>query len=69
MAFNFFKRKKPEVPEVVEPEKPDNRIDADLLLMHTDVFRMKCKLFMFRYQIPLVLVKYNRKTKKFVEVL
>lgn len=33
MAFNFFKRKKPEVLEVVEPEKPDNRIDADLLLM------------------------------------
>lgn len=33
MAFNFFKRKKPEVPEVVEPPKPDNRIDADLLLM------------------------------------
>ena len=33
MAFNFFKRKKPEVLEVVEPAKPDNRIDADLLLM------------------------------------
>ena len=33
MAFNFFKRKKPEVLQVVEPPKPDNRIDADLLLM------------------------------------
>nr|WP_321303370.1 hypothetical protein [uncultured Trichococcus sp.] len=33
MAFNLFKRKKPEVPEVVDPPKPDNRIDADLLLM------------------------------------
>ena len=33
MAFNFFKRKNPEVLEVVEPPKPDNRIDADLLLM------------------------------------
>ena len=33
MAFNFFKRKNPEVLEVVEPAKPDNRIDADLLLM------------------------------------
>ena len=33
MAFNFFKRKKPEVLEVVEPAKSDNRIDADLLLM------------------------------------
>ena len=33
MAFNLFKRKKPEVLEVVEPPKPDNRIDADLLLM------------------------------------
>ena len=33
MAFNFFKRKKIEVPEVIEPPKTDNRIDADLLLM------------------------------------
>lgn len=33
MAFNFFKRKKLEVLEVVEPPKQDNRIDADLLLM------------------------------------
>lgn len=32
MAFNFFVRKT-NVPTVVEPEKPDNRIDADLLLM------------------------------------
>lgn len=32
MAFNFFVRKT-NVPEVVEPPKPDNRIDADLLLM------------------------------------
>ena len=42
---------------------------VDVKGMQTDVFRMKCKLFMFRYQIPLVLVKYNRTTKKFVEVL
>lgn len=35
MAFNFFVRKTnvPNVPEVAEPPKPDNRIDADLLLM------------------------------------
>ena len=33
MAFNFFKRKKIGIPEVVEPERIDNRIDADLLLM------------------------------------
>ena len=32
MAFNFFKRKKPEVLEVVEPPK-NNLIDADLLLI------------------------------------
>ena len=32
MAFNLFKRKKPEVMEVVEPLKPDNLIDADQLM-------------------------------------
>ncbi len=37
--------------------------------MKNPVFLIKQKLFMFRYQIPLVLVKYNRTTKKFVEVL
>ena len=48
----------------------DGRVEVvDVKGMRTDVFRMKCKLFMFRYQIPLVLVKYNRTTKKFVEVL
>ena len=47
----------------------DGRVEVvDVKGMQTDVFRMKCKLFMFRYQIPLVLVKYNRTTKKFVEV-
>lgn len=44
MAFNFFVRKT-NVPEVVEPEKPDNRIDADLLLkkielMHENYFHV-----------------------------
>ena len=48
----------------------DGRVEVvDVKGMQTDVFRMKCKLFMFRYQIPLVLVKYNRTTKKFIEVL
>ena len=48
----------------------DGRVEVvDVKGMQTDVFRMKCKLFMFRYQIPLVLVKYNRTTEKFVEVL
>lgn len=48
----------------------DGRVEVvDVKGMQTDVFRLKCKLFMFRYQIPLVLVKYNRTTKKFVEVL
>ena len=32
MRFNFFVRKT-SVLEVLEPPKPDNRIDADLLLM------------------------------------
>lgn len=48
----------------------DGRVEVvDVKGMQTDIFKMKCKLFMFRYQIPLVLVKYNRTTKKFVEVL
>ena len=48
----------------------DGRVEVvDVKGMQTDVFKLKCKLFMFRYRIPLVLVKYNRTTKKFVEVL
>ena len=38
MAFNFFKRKKPEVLEVVDPpKKKENLINADLLLMKIEL--------------------------------
>lgn len=36
--------------------------------MKTRDFVMRCKMFMFRYQIPLVIIAWDRKTKKFVEV-
>lgn len=36
--------------------------------MKNPVFLIKQKLFMFRYQIPLVIVKWDAKTKTFVEV-
>lgn len=36
--------------------------------MKTRDFVMRCKMFMFRYQIPLVIIAWDRKTKTFVEV-
>ena len=36
--------------------------------MKNPVFLLKAKLFMFRYQIPLVIIAWDRKTKTFVEV-
>ena len=36
--------------------------------MKTRDFIMRCKMFMFRYQIPLVIITWDRKTKTFVEV-
>ena len=36
--------------------------------MKNPVFLIKQKLFMFRYQIPLVIIAWDRKTKTFVEV-
>ena len=36
--------------------------------MKTRDFIMRCKMFMFRYQIPLVIIAWDRKTKTFVEV-
>ena len=35
--------------------------------MKNPVFLLKAKLFMFRYQIPLVIIAWDRKTKTFVE--
>ena len=34
----------------------------------TPEFKIKAKMFMFRYQIPLVLLKWSAASKKFVEV-
>ena len=36
--------------------------------MKNQVFLIKQKLFMYRYQIPLVIVKWDAKTKTFIEV-
>ena len=36
--------------------------------MKNPVFLLKAKLFMFRYQIPLTVIKWDGKTKTFVEV-
>lgn len=36
--------------------------------MKTRDFIMRCKMFMFRYQIPLVIIAWDRKTKTFVEL-
>lgn len=36
--------------------------------MKNPVFLLKAKLFMFRYAVPLIVVKWDSKTKTFVEV-
>ena len=46
----------------------DGRIEVvDIKGMQTDVFKLKAKLFMARYQIPLVLLKWDRKSQGFIE--
>ena len=47
----------------------DGRVEVvDVKGMKTRDFIMRCKMFMFRYQIPLVIIAWDRKTKTFVEV-
>ena len=47
----------------------DGRVEVvDTKGMKTRDFIMRCKMFMFRYQIPLVIIAWDRKTKTFVEV-
>lgn len=41
---------------------------VDVKGMQTQVFRLKEKLFMHKYSIPLVLVKYNYSTRQFEEI-
>lgn len=47
----------------------DGRVEVvDIKGFMTPEFRIKAKMFMFRYQVPLVLLKWSTATKKFVEV-
>lgn len=47
----------------------DGHVEAvDTKGMKTRDFVMRCKMFMFRYQIPLVIIAWDIKTKTFVEV-
>ena len=47
----------------------DGRIEVvDIKGFLTPEFKIKAKMFMFRYQIPLILLKWSAKDKKFVEV-
>lgn len=41
---------------------------VDVKGMQTEAFKLKAKLFMNRYKIPLKLVKWDEKNKKFIEV-
>lgn len=40
----------------------------DLKGFKTDVYRIKAKMFMYKYQIPLVEIKYNARSNTFIEV-
>ena len=47
----------------------DGRTEVvDIKGMVTPVFAIKAKLFMFRYQVPLVILKYKARKNEFVEV-
>jgi len=46
----------------------DGRVEVvDIKGFLTPEFRIKAKMFMFRYQVPLVLLKWSAASKKFVE--
>ncbi|MFN6691358.1 DUF1064 domain-containing protein, partial [Enterococcus gallinarum] len=40
---------------------------VDVKGVQTEAFKIKAKLFCFRYQIELILAKYDRKTGLFIE--
>lgn len=47
----------------------DGRVEVvDIKGMVTPVFAIKAKLFMFRYRVPLVILKYKARQNEFVEV-
>ena len=46
----------------------DGRVEVvDIKGFPTPEFKIKAKMFMFRYQVPLVLLKWSTASKKFVE--
>ena len=46
----------------------DGRVEVvDIKGFITDVFKIKAKLFMYRYQMPLVLLKWDKRNDTFVE--
>jgi len=48
---------------------PDGRVEVvDIKGFKTPIYRLKEKLFMFRYNIPIVCLKYRAKTNSFEEV-
>lgn len=41
---------------------------VDIKGMKTDVYKMKAKMFMHKYKIPLIEIKYDRKQDIFIEI-
>ena len=41
---------------------------VDIKGMKTDVYKMKAKMFMYKYKIPLIEIKYDRKQNIFIEI-
>ena len=48
---------------------PDGRVEVvDIKGFKTPIYRLKEKLFMFRYNIPIICLKYYARKNEFVEV-
>lgn len=48
---------------------PDGKIEVvDIKGFQTEVFKIKMKLFMERYKVPLILIKYNSRNNTFTEI-
>ena len=61
--------KKVTIDGITFDSKADGRVEVvDIKGFPTPEFKIKAKMFMFRYQVPLVLLKWSTATKKFVEV-
>lgn len=55
-------------PDFVVTYKNGSRAVLDVKGVQTTVFKLKAKLFMQRYNLPLVLVKYDSRSKTFSHV-